>query len=90
MHTRVTSRRWTAEEVAELRRLSHHAPAEAIAAALGRTVSAIRTKAAQKRMALHNDAPRQGPPRLRLPWEQAAAPLDMSASAHETGKGKWW
>ena len=66
-------------------------PAEAIAAALGRTVSAaIRTKAAQKRMALHNDAPRQGPPRLRLPWEQAPGPPDMSASAHETGKGKWW
>ena len=63
------SRRWSASEVAELRRLSHGAPPEEIAAALGRTVSAVRTKAAQKRILLRNDAPRQGPPRLMLPWE---------------------
>ena len=47
------SRRWTADELAELKRLSHHAPVEEIAAALGRTVSGIRTKASQKRIALH-------------------------------------
>jgi hypothetical protein len=64
------SRRWTADELAELKRLSHHARVEEIAAALGRTVSGIRTKAAQKRIALHDAAPKQGPPRLRLPWEQ--------------------
>ena len=62
------SRRWTADELAELKRLSHHAPVEEIAAALGRTVSGIRTKASQKRIAIQC-APKQGPPRLRLPWE---------------------
>ena len=68
--TLAKSRRWTAVELAELRRLSTHAPVEEIATALRRTVSAIRTKAAQKRIALHGDGPRQGPSRLRLPWEQ--------------------
>ena len=63
------SRRWTADELAELKRLSHHTPVEEIAAALGRTVSGIRTKAAQKRIVVHHTGPKQGPPRLRLPWE---------------------
>ena len=68
------SRRWTADELAELKRLSHHAPVEEIAAALGRTVSGIRTKASQKRIALHLAVQKQGPPRLRLPWEQERDP----------------
>ena len=64
------SRRWTAVELAELKRLSHQTCVKEIAAALGRTVSGIRTKAAQKRITLHDAGAKQGKPRLRLPWEQ--------------------
>jgi hypothetical protein len=65
------TRRWTAHELAELKRLANHASPEEIALALGRTVCAVRTKAAHKRILLHGDVPCQGPPRLRLPWEDA-------------------
>ena len=67
--TPARTRRWTAHEVAELKRLAPHAPPEEIARVLGRTLIAVRTKAAHKRIILTDDAPRPGPPRLRQPWE---------------------
>ena len=72
--TPARTRRWTADELAELRRLALGARVDEIALTLGRTPQAIRTKAAQKRISLQGDAPTQGPPRMRLPWENDRKP----------------
>ena len=58
------SRRWTADDLALLRLLADRdEPVIAIAAALTRTVQAIRTKAAQERVPLQDDVPTHGPRR---------------------------
>lgn len=49
-------RKWTVEELSLLRRLAYHATPSAIAAALGRSVLAVRTKAAHERLPLLDDA----------------------------------
>jgi hypothetical protein len=51
-------RRWTADDLAVLRRLSFEKPLSAIAAALNRTVNAVRTKAAHQRLTLRDDLSR--------------------------------
>jgi len=49
-------RRWTDDELSLLRRLAYRKePLSTIAAALGRTVLAIRTKAAHERLPLRDD-----------------------------------
>lgn len=49
------SRRWSAEDVATLRRLAWTLTATQLAVALGRTVLAVRTKAAHSRIRLRID-----------------------------------
>ena len=66
------NRRWSADELALLRALAlRDVPVKSIAAALGRTVIAIRTKAAHARVALREDAPTHGP-RRRQPFAAAS------------------
>jgi len=50
------SRRWSPEDVAKLRRLAWTLTAAQIAVILGRTVLAVRTKAAHSRIRLRGDA----------------------------------
>jgi DNA-binding NarL/FixJ family response regulator len=64
------SHRWTEDEVRQLTALAARGLSEAeIARALGRTVAAVRTKAAHNRIALPRDST-TGPERLPLPWER--------------------
>ena len=66
------SRRWTADELALLRAMAQRdEPVKSIAAALGRTVIAIRTKAAHERVELREDAPTHGP-RRQQPFAAAS------------------
>ena len=61
------SRRWTADDLALLRLLADRdEPVRSIAAALTRTVQAVRTKAAQERVPLREALARNGPRRQRF------------------------
>ena len=68
------TRRWTPDELATLHQLAHRVPLSAIATALGRTIEAIRTKAAHERLPLDDDLPRSGPPRQLAPWQRDRSP----------------
>ena len=62
------SRRWTADDLARLRLLAERdEPVKAIAAALTRTVQAVRTKAAHERIPLREDVQTHGPRRQPFP-----------------------
>ena len=64
------SQRWTDDEVRQLTILSARGvPETEIARTLGRTVAAVRTKAAHNRLTLQRDTT-NGSERLRLPWER--------------------
>jgi hypothetical protein len=64
------SHRWTEDEVRQLASLAAHGESEeSIARALGRTVLAVRTKAAHHRLTLRRDATTD-PDRQALPWER--------------------
>ncbi len=52
-----TSRRWTDEELATLRKLAWCMTASQIGILLGRTALAVRTKAAHERVRLQQDKP---------------------------------
>ena len=65
------SHRWTDDEVRHLTTLAARGVPEAeIARLLGRTVGAVRTKAAHQRLSLRRAAPPIGPRRQALPWER--------------------
>ena len=66
----VKTRRWTPDELAALRQLAYRVPLSALSEALGRSVEAIRTKAAHERLPLDDDLPRFGPPRQPSPWDR--------------------
>ena len=70
MTTRPRARRWTTEDLAQLRRLAATTPIQELARALGRTVVAVRTKAAHERLPLAPDVPSSGPTRARAPWDR--------------------
>ena len=62
------SRRWTTEELALLRKLaSEPEPLSSVAAALGRTVMALRTKGAQERLTRRDDLRSPSPRRQLFP-----------------------
>jgi hypothetical protein len=64
------SQRWTEDEVRQLTSLAlRGVPEDEIARILGRTVAAVRTKAAHNRLALLRENT-TGPERLALPWER--------------------
>jgi DNA-directed RNA polymerase specialized sigma24 family protein len=64
------SQRWSADEVRQLITLAVRGVPEAeIARMLGRTVGAIRTKAAHNRLTLVREIS-TGPERQALPWER--------------------
>jgi hypothetical protein len=63
-------RRWTPEELVQLRRLASSTPVRDIARTLQRTVAAVRTKAAHARVPLLPDEGGSGPPRARAPWDR--------------------
>jgi hypothetical protein len=65
------ARRWTSEEIAQLRRLASSVPVRDIAQRLDRTVVAVRTKAAHERLPLLPDEAVRGPARARAPWDRA-------------------
>lgn len=67
---RTPVRRWTARDLENLRVLAASHTAHEIARLLQRTVQAVRTKAAQERVALRLDA-LPGPRRAPFPWERA-------------------
>ena len=63
------SQRWTDDEVRQLTMLAKDGVLESeIARLLGRTVGAVRTKAAHQRLTLQRE-PAAGPARQALPWE---------------------
>ena len=65
------SQRWTDDEVRQLTMLAKRGLLEVeIARLLGRTVEAVRTKAAHHRLTLHRE-PATGPIRQALPWERS-------------------
>jgi hypothetical protein len=68
------TRRWTLDELATLRRLARRARLSDIADALGRSIEAIRTKAAHERLPLDDDLPRSGPSRQPSPWQHDRSP----------------
>lgn len=68
------TRRWTLDELATLRRLAHSAPLSTVVTVLGRTVEAIRTKAAHQRLPLADDLPQSGPFRTPSPWQRDRSP----------------
>lgn len=64
------SQRWTDDDVRQLTTLSARGvPEGEIARILGRTVAAVRTKAAHNRISLLRDTT-TGPERQPLPWER--------------------
>ena len=64
------SHRWTDEQVRQLTTLAARGvPETEIARMLGRTVAAVRTKAAHNRIAVPRDST-TGPERQPLPWER--------------------
>jgi hypothetical protein len=64
------SQRWTDTDVRQLTTLAARGvPETEIARILGRTVTAVRTKAAHNRVALIRDST-TGPERQALPWER--------------------
>ena len=70
MTTRPRARRWTDDELAQLRRLAATTPILDLARTLDRTVTAVRTKAAHQRVPLAADGLSSGPPRARAPWDR--------------------
>ena len=69
--SRTPSRRWTPDELSLLRSQAYSLPVSAIAAALNRSVLAIRTKAAHERLPLQDDLTPSGPRRQPAPWHGA-------------------
>ena len=70
MTTSSRSHRWTQDEVRKLTNLAvRGVPEDEIARILGRTVAAVRTKAAHNRVALFRENT-TGPERQALPWER--------------------
>ena len=66
-------RRWTEEDVATLRELAPRLTAKDVALRMGRSLSAIRSKAAHLRISLDlTDLPIGG--RRGLPWDRVKAP----------------
>jgi len=75
------SHRWTDEEVRQLTTLAARGvPENEIARTLGRTVAAVRTKAAHNRITLPRDSS-TGPERQALPWERPRYPRRHSGEA---------
>ena len=65
------SRRWTPDDLCHLRRLAAQgADPRDIAALLGRSVIAVRMKAAHLRIALPGPQVRRGPPAFRFPSDE--------------------
>ncbi|AMY10569.1 hypothetical protein LuPra_03805 [Luteitalea pratensis] len=70
MTTSPRSQRWSEDEVRQLTTLAvRGVPEGEIARILGRTVAAVRTKAAHNRVTLVRDST-AGPERQPLPWER--------------------
>jgi C4-dicarboxylate-specific signal transduction histidine kinase len=69
--TQPKSQRWTDDELRQLTNLAVRGVPEAeIARVLGRTVAAVRTKAAHNRITLQRTST-AGPERQPLPWERS-------------------
>ena len=74
VNKRSKGHRWTDDDVRQLTNLAARGlSVDAIARAPGRTVPAVRTKAAHHRLRLLGNST-SGPERQRLPWERGERP----------------